>query len=182
MPYIYPGIDLRYGALLGWYAARGFARVEEIKDMKTSLEAPVDRDKIARLAQRGIEIVDYASSMLPAMREFLPAAEVDHWFAPGWEDRWPEGGRSIVAVEHGEILGYADWKTAGAAGEFGPTAVRLDRREQGIGTGLLLTAMQRMHAAGATDATARWVWPVALYSHNGWLVDRIFAVLEKSLS
>lgn len=180
-PYVYAGIDLRYEPLVRWYQSAGFTSVEEIKDMRVTLGEADAGGKIARLAAKGIAIVDAGPQMLAAMQRFVPTADVDSWFPPGWESGWPEGGRTLVAVECGEILGYADWTVEEGEGIFGPTAVRLDRREQGIGTGLLRLAMQRMRTAGASQATAHWVWPVELYRHNGWSVDRVFGVFEKPL-
>jgi len=180
-PYVYAGIDLRYDSLVRWYRSGGFAVVEEIKDMRVVLDGSGADIKINRLAEKGITILDAGPDLVDAMRRFVPTADVDSWFPPGWESDWAKTGRTLVAMEQGEILGYADWAVSGSDGDFGPTAVRLDRREQGIGAGLLHAAMRRMHAAGATSATAKWVWPVELYSHNGWTVDREFAVFEKPL-
>jgi len=180
-PYVYAGIDLRYESLVRWYRSAGFAVVEEIKDMRVVLDGKDAEDKVGRLAAKGIAIVDATPAMLDAMRRFVPTADVASWFPSGWESGWAGTSRTLVAVERGEILGYADWAVEGSEGDFGPTAVRLDRREQGVGTGLLCMAMRRMHAAGATRATAKWVWPVELYSHNGWTIDRAFAVFEKAL-
>jgi len=184
--YVYAVIDLRYAGQVAWYESQGFTRAEEIKDMRVDL-AKYDfggaaGKKMALLAEQGIEIAGYAPWRMEAMRRFVPAAEVPHWFPDGWERTWPAAGVPVlIAVERDEILGYAEMRTSGTRGEFGPTAVRLDRREQGIGAGLLLTAMRRMRETGAREATASWVWPVELYAHNGWLVDRVFAVFEKRI-
>jgi N-acetylglutamate synthase-like GNAT family acetyltransferase len=177
-PYVYAAIDSRHAAMTGWYSTHGFSRVEEIKDMRIDLTQPVADDKLARLASGGIVLRDFEPRWLPSMRPFIPAAEVAHWFPDGWESTWPEGGRSVLAMAGDEVIGYADWAIRNGHGEFGPTAVRLDRREQGIGTGLLLTAMLRMKAAGAATAYAKWVWPVELYSRNGWQVERTGIVFE----
>ncbi|QSF49270.1 GNAT family N-acetyltransferase [Thermosynechococcus sp. QS41] len=95
-------------------------------------------------------------------------SEVD-WIVQWVGDRFSAGWRSevalalsqrpprgLIAVENGELLGFACYDAA-ALGLFGPMAVAEPYRGRGIGRLLLQLTLAQMQAAGYAYAVIGWV-------------------------
>jgi GNAT superfamily N-acetyltransferase len=71
----------------------------------------------------------------------------------------------MVATAGGDLAGFAAYH-ATRPNYFGPTAVRSDLRKRGIGTGLLLLALQAMREEGYAYAIIGGAGPTAFYERT----------------
>lgn len=117
---------------------------------------------LKKLRKRGIEI----RRALAPEKTFV-TDWVSRTFSSGWANecdvafsRLPVS--CLLAVDSGTLAGFACYDATCKA-FFGPTGVAPACRRSGVGTGLLLTTLSAMAAAGYAYAIIGGVGPVAYY-------------------
>jgi GNAT superfamily N-acetyltransferase len=183
-PYVYPGIDVRYERLRSILSARGYRDVRTIEDVGVDLDEAEISARLARLRGRlgpSVEVLTWDPSLLPALRRFAQEGAQPQWFPRGWEKRFAEPRRNVLALRYdGEILGWAQyWPSTPRAG-FGPILVLPRARGNGYGALLLLECMVRARRDGSATMWAGWA-NTGFYVANGWHITRRYAVLHKQL-
>lgn len=182
--YFFPGIDKRYKHLLHFFQQQQYGEKEEAHDMTIDLKnfafTKQQRQKLEQVSQAGIDISEYEKSMKEALQDFRAAIDQPTWFNELESDA-PSGQNALAALNDDVIIGLCEYQVREGIGDFGPLHVRLDEREKGIGSALLLEAMLRMQKMGAEESTAKWVWPFRLYESTGWSILRSYSILEKNL-
>lgn len=123
-------------------------------------DLPVDRPAL-----------DATISVRPVMAAEISTAItwIERAFSRGWADEFAVGAyaspaRSIIAVEDRQIIGFVCHDVS-ALGLFGPTGVDVDHRGRGLGTALLLAALDAMKARGHAYAVIGWAGPVKFYEN-----------------
>ena len=182
--YFFPGIDKRYNDLFQFFETHGYSEKEETHDMIIRLKGfsltKRQKQKLEQVSLAGIRISEYENSMERALHDFR--ADIDQ---PNWFNELETGlspGEGAIAARHGDtIVGLCGYQVRNNVGDFGPLHVRLEEREKGIGSALLLYAMLNMQKMGAEQSTAKWVWPFRLYESTGWNILRSYLILEKRL-
>jgi mycothiol synthase len=188
--YFTPGADVNaYGRGVAFLTKRGFETVERPMSMRVELtgfrfpEAIADR--AAALCDEGIEILPATPADIVPVLEFIPRHFTWDWHreASGvFTDLFAGDPRfvgMIVAMQKGEVLGYAEHR-----GErFGPFGVHPELRSRGIGRVLLATTLTEMLKKNFHAAWFLWTGDDAarLYSQVGFRELRRFAVLRKTL-
>lgn len=182
--YFFPGIDVRYKALLDFFERHGFERVQFINDLSIQLidfePSAYQEQARQRAGAAGVIITTYRPEMMEAMREFVRKVDIISWFPQGWEKGFGEGGHTLVARRGTEIVGWAEFWPHSERGGFGPIAVLPEERHQGIGTCLLLEAMLQMKARGVPEAVAGWA-ATEFYQRSGWEICRQYVAWQKRL-
>jgi GNAT superfamily N-acetyltransferase len=123
----------------------------------------------------------------PGGGELATAADRDE--VRDWTNRhWANWTAEVLkALDHGTLLlarddagiaGFCAWNV-NRAGLLGPIASRPDLVGKGASSALLLGALNRMGARGATTAEISWVGPIRPYARIGGHVSRLFFVYRK---
>lgn len=111
-------------------------------------------------------------------------AEVDAWAAQHWNHWRPEvlraldQGTLLIARDEDGIAGFCAWDV-NRAGLVGPVASRPDLVGRGTGRALIVGALHRIRATGATSTEVSWVGPIRPYAAVGGRVTRVFFVYRK---
>ena len=181
--YFSPGIDKRYKDLLHFFHGRKYQEKEETHDMTIDLKnfalTEKQRQKLQQISHAGIRIVEYENGMKKALQDFRAAIDQPTWFNELESDPSQDG--ALAALQGDVMIGLCGYQVRDNVGDFGPLHVRMEEREKGLGSALLLEAMLCMQKAGATESTAKWVWPFRLYESTGWNILRSYSILEKKL-
>jgi len=166
--HLWPGVPTGATALHALLERRGYERAGEICNMAVDLDRPrppVDAERLGEADSDREEVAEWFGR---------------HW--PHWED---EGGRGaaqgtvVITRDDEGISGVCAWDV-NRAGWLGPMAVRPHGDRQGVGTVLLLTALDRMAEAGHRRATVAWLGPVAFYAKAaGAEISDVFVVYRK---
>lgn len=188
--YFTPGADANaYARGVDFLTKRGFETIERPISMRVELtgfripEAIAER--ASSLRTEGIEIRPATPADIVPVLDFLPRHFTWDWHreASGiFTDLYvgdPRNVGMIVAMQNGEVLGYAEHR-----GErFGPFGVRPDLRSRGIGRVLLATTLVEMLKKNFHAAWFLWTGDDAarLYAQVGFREVRRFAVLRKAL-
>lgn len=184
-PYVYPGLDVRYGRLYDILVRRGFRDVGTIEDVAVDLNAPELSAGVERARARvgpNVDVVTWRPDLLPAMRRFVEEGDQVEWFPAGWEKSYAQpDDTTLVLLRREEIVGWAHfWPGSHRAG-FGPTLVLERERKKGYGSLLLLECMERARERGGERMEAGWA-NTGFYVANGWHITRRYAVLARELS
>ncbi len=184
-PYVYPGLDVRYGRLYDILVRRGFRDVGTIEDVAVDLNAPKLSAAMERARARvgsNADVVRWRPDLLPAMRSFVEEGSQAQWFPAGWEKGYAQpDDTTLVLLRREEIVGWAHfWPGVPRAG-FGPTLVLERERKKGYGSLLLLECMARARERGGERMEAGWA-NTGFYVANGWHIIRRYAVLARELS
>ncbi len=187
--YFFPGIDLRYEAMLDWLRRMGFERTRILQDVSLDLRAyrpgrePYQRRQWRRLRRAGIRVEAYRPELHEQARAFVAALGIPSWFGPQWEQKWAREGNVVVAVAGRGVLGFSryhpHWLGPGIGG-LGPIGTLQAERGKGVGSCMLDECMRRLKDAGCTTAIANWA-NTPFYLKNGWQVCREYAVLQKGI-
>ncbi len=187
--WFFPGIDLRYEGLLGFFQRNGFEQTRQIQDVTLDLTSyrpgrgEYQRRQWEKLKAAGIEIVAYRPELLRPARVFVKELGIPSWFGPEWEEQWAETRRVVLAVGGGRVLGFSRYGLAAdetGVGQLGPIGTLTAERGKGIGSCMLDECMGKLKAAGARTSVARWA-NTPFYLKNGWRVWREYAVLQKRI-
>jgi GNAT superfamily N-acetyltransferase len=183
-PFVYPGIDVRYHRLREILAEHGYRDIWTIHDVSADLwDENVGEmlDQTRARMPRGVEVMTWEPSLLPAMRAFAAEGDMPPWFPPGWESRLARPRETVLVLRKGEeILGWARYWPGKPRAGFGPILVLPRARGQGFGARLLLECMVRAREAGAERMEAGWA-NTGFYTRHGWQITRRYAVLKKEL-
>jgi len=184
--YLFPGIDVRYQSVIAALKTTGFVEAEQLFDVEhlhllQFIPNEFQQETLKTLQNAGIVITPYKADAELLMETFIQRSGVDYWFSRGWREELVRI-RTLIAHNDISILGYAQYRPSGNHADFGPVAVLPDWRQQGIGTSLLLYAMQDMKMNNVRQAGAHWVWPLEYYLRNSWEVAREYVALRKQLS
>jgi len=186
--YFYPGIDLRYEAVLELMASNEFRQIREVHDVSVDLrfnpprQGDYQQSQAEKVHLAGIRLARYSQAMLATARTFASELGIPTWFEPGWQDKWADG-RTIVALDERRIVGFSRYHPhchGPGVGGLGPIGTLESFRGKGIGTSLLDECMRRLSEAGCSKAIAGWA-KTPFYLRNGWHIERRYAVLEKHL-
>ncbi len=181
--YFFPGVDTRYDSAHRFFEAKGFNVDHIIDDVDIDLENFLMTDyhinAMKRAEKIGVKVIDYETSMLNQMQEFVRKLDMVAWFPQGWERNFQEGNK-VVALKGDEIVGWASFGVEGEIGYFGPTAVLKEMRHNGIGSWILLESVLRMKDQGAKKVVALWA-NTPFYIANGWKIFRQYTVFEKEI-
>jgi GNAT superfamily N-acetyltransferase len=110
--------------------------------------------------------------------------EVASWMTQHWTHwtaevlRALDHGTLLLARDAGGIAGFCAWDV-NRGGLLGPIASRPDLIGKGGGRPLLLGALHRMRAGGATKIEVAWVGPIRPYAAGGGRISRTFFVYRK---
>src|SRR5690606_28526982 len=180
--YLTPGVDVRYTAALGFFAARGYAPFAEAVNLEVDLDQWHSNRTSTRSLPAGIEIRCATRVDTPAIAELIST----HW--PPW---WGEVSQALtnepatlfLAWQGETLLGFAAHDANNrSTGWFGPMGTVPEARGQGIGAALLYAALNEMHTCGHRRATIPWVGPIEFYErHAGAKLTRTFQRFQKSL-
>ncbi len=181
--YFFPGVDTRYDSAHKFFESKGFSVDHIIDDVDIDLENFQITDYHIKARERagkiGVKVVDYDTSMLSQMQEFVKNLNMIAWFPEGWERNFQKGNK-VVAIKGDEIVGWASFGVDGEIGFFGPTAVLEEMRHNGIGSCILLESVLRMKEQGARRVVALWA-NTPFYIANGWKIFRQYTVFEKEI-
>jgi mycothiol synthase len=188
--YFTPGADANtYARGIEFLTKRGFEVIERPISMRAELtgfrvpDAIIER--AATLREEGIEIRPATPADIVPVLDFIPRHFTWDWHreASGiFNDLFAGDPRfvgMIVAMQDGEVLGYAEHR-----GErFGPFGVHTGLRSRGIGRVLLAMTLSEMLKKNFHAAWFLWTGDDAarLYSQVGFHEVRRFAVLKKEL-
>jgi GNAT superfamily N-acetyltransferase len=164
--YLFPGVETSQIELLCLLEAHRYQREEANFDMAVDLSLLPS---------------DPGGTMLgtPADHD-----ELTDWMDRHWANWKPE---VLRALEHGTLLlarddagiaGFCAWDV-NRGGLLGPIASRPDLIGSGVGRPLLLGALHRMRAAGATTIDVSWVGPIRPYATIGGRVSRVYFVYRR---
>ena len=165
--YLFPGVESTQTAMLCLLESRRYAREECNFNMDLDLTAIPP---------------DPCGSETPADRD-----EVEAFTAANWDNWRPEAlrafdkGTLVVGRDAEGITGFCAWDV-NRRGLVGPVAVRLSLIGKGAGLPLLLGALHRIRATGATSTEISWVGPIVPYAGVGATVGRVFFVYRKKLT
>jgi mycothiol synthase len=187
--YLWPGIDVRYTAMICLASGAGYERYADAADMAVDLTS-VDLTTVdlttadlttADLSTGGITLRRATRAESPALTSWLRAG-------PWGESTWPEEAAATlerepptchVACRDGEYLGFACHGSV-RAGWFGPMGTLATERGLGIGAALLRRCLADMRAAGHQTAMIGWVGPLRFYARAvGARVDRVYWLYRK---
>jgi len=110
--------------------------------------------------------------------------EVAEWMARHWDNWRPEvlraleRGTLLLARDDGGISAFCAWNV-NRRGLLGPVASRPDLFGKGGGRAVLVGALHRLRASGASSIDVSWVGPVRPYAAVGGRVSRVFFVYRK---
>ena len=111
-------------------------------------------------------------------------AEVEAWTTQHWSHwkaevlRALDKGTLLIARDDAGITGFCAWNV-NRAGLVGPVASRPDLVGRGSGRALVVGALHRIRATGATSTEVSWVGPIRPYAAVGGRVTRVFFVYRK---
>lgn len=181
--YFFPGVDTRYDSAHKFFESKGFNVDHIIDDVDIDLENFKMTDHHINVRERikkiGVEVLDYDTSMLSQMQEFVTKLNMISWFPEGWEHSFQKGNK-VVALKGDKIVGWASFGVDREVGYFGPTAVLEEMRHNGIGSCILLESVLRMKDQGAKRVVALWA-NTPFYIANGWKIFRQYTVFEKEI-
>lgn len=180
--YFFPGVDLRYEDGVNFFENKGFRTDQIIDDVDLHLEnlevSDYQKNAQQRMAEFGAHVEDYDPLMLDRMREFVEKVNMPAWFPEGWEDGFKDKGNKVVAIKDGQIIGWASFGPRPGTAYFGPIAVLVEMRGNGIGSCLLLESILRIKDAGGERVIASWA-NTPFYLPNGWEICQQYAVFVK---
>jgi mycothiol synthase len=177
--YLWPGIDVRYTAMICLAGRAGYERYADATDMAVDLST----GDLTRgdLTAGGITLRRATRTESPALTSWLRAG-------PWGQSTWPEEVAATldrepvtchVACRDGQYLGFACHGSV-RAGWFGPMGTLDAERGLGIGASLLRRCLADMRAAGQQTAMIGWVGPVRFYARTvGARVDRVYWLYRK---
>ena len=188
--YFTPGADAKaYARGIDFLTKRGFEVIERPISMRAELTGFQMPDAIAEraaaLREEGVEIRPATPADIVPVLDFIPRHFSWDWHreASGvFTDLFAGDPRfvgMIVALQDGEVLGYAEHR-----GErFGPFGVHTQLRSRGIGRVLLAMTLLEMLKKNFHAAWFLWTGDDAarLYSQVGFHEVRRFAVMRKQL-
>lgn len=188
--YLTPGIDVNaYAGAVAFLNATGATEGGRPLSMKANLtNYRVERhveDHEADLVGEGIAIRRAEPTDILPLIAFLEA-QFPHWKPDAigvMRDLFggdPRGVTLHLALEHGEIIGYAQTR----AERFGPFGVNEACRGRGIGGVLLSRALRAMRAQGFHSAWFLWTSDrtAKLYGQHGFEEVRRFVMMTKNLA
>jgi predicted N-acetyltransferase YhbS len=194
--YLWPGIDVRYTAMICLADRAGYKRYADAVDMAVDLTtadlttadlttadiSTADLSTgpgVARLAGLTVRRATRAES--PALTSWLRAG-------PWGQSTWPEEVAATlereppachVACRDGQYVGFACHGSV-RAGWFGPMGTLDTERGLGIGAALLRRCLADMRAAGHQTAMIGWVGPLRFYARTvGARVERTYWLYRK---
>jgi mycothiol synthase len=182
--YLWPGIDVRYTAMICLAGRAGYERYADATDMIVDLTAgdlTAGDPSAGDLAAGGITLRRATRAESPALTSWLRAG-------PWGQSTWPEEVAATldrepvtchVACRDGQYLGFACHGSV-RAGWFGPMGTLGAERGLGIGAALLRRCLADMRAAGQQTAMIGWVGPIRFYARTvGARVDRVYWLYRK---
>lgn len=118
-------------------------------------DLPSKEQALARLAEQGVTVKRVIAPDKGRVLGF-----VKEHFGDGWMHECEAALSTVpstcyVAVKNKEIIGFACYEATGK-NYFGPIGVAKDRREGGVGTGLLLSCLWSMWEMGYAYAIIGW--------------------------
>jgi GNAT superfamily N-acetyltransferase len=188
--YFTPGADAKaYARGIEFLTKRGFEVVERPISMRAELTGfripETIEERAVALREEGVELRPATPADIVPVLDFIPRHFSWDWHreASGiFTDLFAGDPRfvgMIVAIQDGEVLGYAEHR-----GErFGPFGVHTQLRSRGIGRVLLAMTLLEMLKKNFHAAWFLWTGEDAarLYSQVGFHEVRRFAVLRKEL-
>jgi mycothiol synthase len=182
--YLWPGIDVRYTAMICLAGRAGYERYADATDMAVDLTTgglttgDLSTDD---LTTGGITLRRATRAESPALTSWLRAG-------PWGQSSWPEEVAATldrepvtchVACRDGQYVGFACHGSV-RAGWFGPMGTLDAERGLGIGAALLRRCLADMRAAGHQTAMIGWVGPLRFYARAvGARVDRVYWLYRK---
>ncbi|HSO97166.1 MAG TPA: GNAT family N-acetyltransferase [Acidimicrobiia bacterium] len=167
--YLFPGVETDQIEMLCLLERRRYERAEANFNMVVDLDRLPPEPADARLAAL-------------ADRAELEAWTATHW--PFWSTevlRCADRDRLMVSRDDDGVAAVCCWDGA-RSGWVGPVAVRPALLGQGRGRSVLIGALHRLRAAGATQADIGWVGPIRPYVDTiGARIHRVFFVYRKAL-
>lgn len=175
--HLWPGIDVRYRAMICLAERAGYVQRAEAVDMAVDLgRADLDTGpEESRLAAEGIEVRRASRGEANAVVAWLREG-------PWGRSAWPD--EAAAALAHDPVgchvasrAGYLGFACHGAVrrGWFGPMGTLATARGRGIGAVLLKRSLADLRAAGLRTARIGWVGPVGFYAAAvGASVERVY--------
>jgi mycothiol synthase len=182
--YLWPGIDVRYTAMICLAGRAGYERYADATDMAVDLTTG---DLTTGDLTTG-DLITAGVTLRRATR--AESAELTGWLRAGpWgQSTWPEEVAATlerepvtchVACRDGQYLGFACHGSV-RAGWFGPMGTLATERGLGIGAALLRRCLADMRDAGHQTAMIGWVGPLRFYSRTvGARVERVYWLYRK---
>lgn len=163
--YVVPGVDVRATEAACFFESRGYERYGEAVNL-------------------GVRLVDLPTAPLECslagpgdLERLRPWVERHH---PNWIDELGRGVALQSCVVH-QDLGFA-CVDVNREGWFGPTATRPDARGRGVGTSMLIAALELLRARGHERAEIAWAAALPFYTKAvGARVSRVFWWYRKTL-
>jgi mycothiol synthase len=182
--YLWPGIDVRYTAMICLAGRAGYERYADATDMAVDLttgDLTTGDLSTGDLSTGGITLRRATRAESPALTSWLRAG-------PWGQSSWPEEVAATldrepvtchVACRDGQYVGFACHGSV-RAGWFGPMGTLDAERGLGIGAALLRRCLADMRAAGHQTAMIGWVGPLRFYARAvGARVDRVYWLYRK---
>jgi GNAT superfamily N-acetyltransferase len=164
--YLFPGVETSEIAMLCLLEKHRFTREEANFNMEVDLtQIPADPGG--------------AAPATASDRDELAAWMTVHW--AHWRAealRALDQGTLLLARDDAGIAGFCAWDV-NRRGLLGPIASRPDLLGTGTGRPLLLGALHRIRAAGASTTEIAWVGPIRPYAAIGGRITRVFFVYRK---
>jgi GNAT superfamily N-acetyltransferase len=207
--HLWPGVDVRYTAMIMLADRAGYQRQAEAIDMAVTLgEAAADElpgllavpspqtvpslDTAAderRLAAAGISVRRVAPAEADGVLQWLREGP---WGASAWPDEAAaalgrdQGGVHVATGTAGRRApgGYLGFACYGAvrAGWFGPMGTLEEARRTGVGGVLLKRCLASMRAGGHAGARIGWTGPVRFYADTvGARIERTYRIYRKEI-
>lgn len=166
--YLFPGVETDQIEMLCLLERRRYERAEANINMVVDLDRLPPEPTDARLAG-------------PADRDELEAWTATHWSFWSTEVlRCADRDRLMVSRDDDGVAAVCCWDGA-RAGWVGPVAVRPALLGRGRGRSVLIAALHRLRAAGATQADIGWVGPIRPYVDTvDARIQRVFFVYRKA--
>jgi GNAT superfamily N-acetyltransferase len=168
--YLFPGVESDQIAMLCLLERRRYERGEANVNMSVDLHRLPPEPSGPHVAQT-------------SDRDDLEAWTAAHW--PFWETeilRCADRQRLMITRDDDGIAAVCCWDGA-RTGWVGPVAVRPSTIGQGRGRAVLVAALHRLRAQGASHAEIGWVGPLRPYADTvGARIHRVFFVYRKQRS
>jgi GNAT superfamily N-acetyltransferase len=164
--YLFPGVETTEIPMLCLLERHRYQRGEANFDME------VDLDRIPP-DPGGTELATAAD------RDEVAGWTTTHW--ANWRAevlRALDHGTLLLARDTEGIAGFCAW-SVNRGGLLGPIASRPDLVGHGAGRALLLGALHRVRATGASTIDVSWVGPIRPYAAVGGRISRVYFVYRK---
>ena len=172
--YLWPGVDVRFTAMLCLAEADGYEDTGAAFDMSVPAA-------FRHPAPDGVELRRTLSDEDVGAVDAFVAREWPNWVAE--QRRAVEQGTCLAAFDSstGEAVAFA-CHSVNRAGWFGPTGTAPAHRHRSIGLALLGEVCTDLMVAGFSDVEICWIGPIGFYAAAGGVISRCYRTSRRRKS